>query len=56
MARTKLDELVGTEAEDVIRKIHPDTGKQDEAAEENSRAGGDARLPSNIKPFTLNGK
>lgn len=53
MGRTKLDELVGADAEDVIKKINPDTGKQDEAASEVSSSGGESKLPSNIKPFTL---
>lgn len=54
--RTKVDEAVGSDAEDLVRgKLHPDTGEQDEAAQKVSREGGTAKLPSNLSPFKLHG-
>lgn len=55
MGRTKIDELVGNDAEDIVKKIHPDAGR-DDAAAETAQSGGNATPAPNIKPFTLQGK
>lgn len=53
--RTHIDELVGPQPEDLVRdKLHPENGKSDEAADK-AHEGGHAKLPSNIKPFSLKG-
>lgn len=54
--RTPIDEMIGTDAEDIVRKkIYGEKPVQDVAAQKASDDGGSSKLPSNIKPFTLRG-
>lgn len=53
--RSPIDAMVGQQPEDLVRRVHPD-GEQDEAAQEASRSGGNAKLPANISPFKLGSK
>lgn len=56
MGQSKIDAMVGNEPEDIVReKIYGATPEQDVAAEKVSHDGGTAKLPSNIKPFSLKG-
>lgn len=52
--QSPIDALLGGEMEDIVgKKLNPNTGKQDEAAEKVSQEGGTAKMPPLRAPFTV---